>query len=75
MTEAAERIRSQLAGLSPEDRAELTQFLLALDDGEDPDAEAALDAELARRAEEIKSGKVVGIPAEQVLAKLREKYP
>jgi putative addiction module component (TIGR02574 family) len=75
MTEAAERIRSQLSSLSPEDRAELTQFLLELDDGEDTDAETALDVVLARRAEEIKSGKVVGIPAEQVLAKLREKYP
>ena len=37
-------------------------------------ADAAWDAELARRAEEIKSGKAIGIPAAQVFAELREKY-
>ena len=36
--------------------------------------EDAWDAELARRAEEIRSGQAQGEPAEQVLAELRKKY-
>ena len=36
--------------------------------------EAAFDAELARRAEEIKSGKEVCEPVEKVIEELRIKY-
>ena len=38
------------------------------------DDEAAWDVELARRADEIKSGKAEGEPAAIVFAELREKY-
>jgi putative addiction module component (TIGR02574 family) len=44
------------------------------DEDEDADPEAEWDAELARRVEEIRTGKAVGEPAEEVFAKLREKY-
>ena len=75
MTETAERFKPELAQLSAQDRAALAQFLIrSLDEGEDADAEAAWDVELARRVEEIKSGKAIGIPADKVFADLREKY-
>ena len=71
-----ERLKLELQRLSDKERAELAHFLLrSLDEGEDTDAADAWDAELARRAAEIESGKVVGKPAAQVFAELREKYP
>jgi len=61
-----------LQQLSPQDRAELAAYLIdSLDEGEDPDAEAAWEAELGRRAEEIRSGNAPGEPAPEVFARLR----
>lgn len=75
MTEITEKLKSQLSQLSTRERAELAHFLIhSLDEGADPDAEAAWDAELDRRMQEIKSGKAFGEPAEEVFAQLREKY-
>ena len=75
MTEAAKELKARLALLSPQERAELAQFLIgSLDEQVDPGSEAAWDAELARRASEIESGKAVGKPASQVFAELRDKY-
>ena len=75
MTEIAEKLKSQLSQLSIQERAELAHFLIhSLDEGVDADAEAAWDAELARRMEDIRSGKAVGEPADKVFAELREKY-
>jgi putative addiction module component (TIGR02574 family) len=75
MTEAAEKLKAQLSRLSMRERAELAHFLIhSLDEGVDADAEAAWDAELVRRMEEIRSGKTVGEPADKVFAELRKKY-
>lgn len=75
MTNSAERLKPELAQLSAQDRAALAHFLIhSLDEDEDADAEAAWDAELARRAEEIKNGTAGGEPANKVFAELREKY-
>jgi len=75
MTAAAEKLRPKLASLSETERAELAHFLIkSLEDGKDDDAEKAWDAELARRAEEIRSGKATGESAEKVFSKLRAKY-
>jgi len=75
MTETAERLKPELAQLSAQDRAALAHYLIhSLDEDEEPGAEAAWDAELARRAEEIKSGKAVGEPADKVFRELREKH-
>jgi putative addiction module component (TIGR02574 family) len=72
MTEAAEQLKAQL---SMQERAELAHFLIhSLDEAVDADAEAAWDAGLARRMEEIRSGNAVGEPADQVFAELRKKY-
>jgi putative addiction module component (TIGR02574 family) len=75
MTEAADKMRPELARLPARDRAALARFLIhSLDDEEDADAEAAWDVELARRLEEIHSGAAVGEPADRVFAELREKH-
>lgn len=63
MTEAVEELKSQLETLTNRERAELAQFLIrSLDDEQDEDAESLWNAELIRRATEIKSGKAVGKP-------------
>jgi putative addiction module component (TIGR02574 family) len=75
MSEAGEKLKTELARLSIEDRAQLAHFLLHSLDGEpDDQAEAAWDAELARRFDEINAGHADGMEAEQVFAALREKY-
>jgi len=71
-----ENLKAELAGLTEQERAELAHFLLdTLDDTKaDADIEAAWDAELARRADEIQRATAVGKPADQVFAELRAKY-
>jgi putative addiction module component (TIGR02574 family) len=72
-----ENLKAELAGLREQERADLAHFLLdTLDHTEadtDAEVEAGWDAELARRADDIGSGKAVGKPAEQVLAELPQK--
>jgi putative addiction module component (TIGR02574 family) len=76
MTAIAERLKEDLGRLSLPERAELAQFLLdSLEDGSDPDAEQAWEAELAQREHEIRTGQAVGEPAAQVIAELRKQYP
>jgi putative addiction module component (TIGR02574 family) len=56
-------------------RAELAYFLLqSLEPEEDGWADAWRE-ELERRLKQIRAGEVVGIPAEEVLTRLRERYP
>jgi putative addiction module component (TIGR02574 family) len=75
MSEAVQNLKSKLQHLTNRERAELVQFLMrSLDEETDEDAEAAWEIELSRRSAEIKSGKAVGKPAEQVFAELLEKY-
>jgi putative addiction module component (TIGR02574 family) len=58
----------------PEDeRARLAQELLASLDGEiDADVEALWLAEAERRLEELRSGKVRGVPSDEAFAKARD---
>lgn len=75
MSPTLDALKCEAGKLSGEERAELAHFLLSsLDPMEDPDAEAAWDAELARREADIQSGKVSGRPASEVFARAREKY-
>lgn len=75
MTETVERLKAELSALSQRERAELAHFLIqSLDQEEEPETEEAWAMELARREEEICSGRAIGIPAEQVHAELRKKY-
>ena len=75
MTQAAKKLKTELAKLSTKDRAELAHFLIgSLDDSVDKDAEAKWEAELARRADQIKGGTTAGIPVEKVFADLRARH-
>jgi putative addiction module component (TIGR02574 family) len=75
MTENAERVKQQVLQLPEADRAELVRVLIdSLDESEDPDADAAWDAELSRRVERLEQGKSHLKPAHQVLAEIRDKY-
>lgn len=70
-----EQLKAELSRLDTHARADLAKFLLeSLDEETDPDAAAIWEAELDRRLDEIRSGKVVGIPAREALAELRKKY-
>ena len=61
MTQVMEKLRSELTRLSDTERGELAHFLLlSLDSDTDEDTEAAWDAELDRRMEEIQSGQACG---------------
>lgn len=75
LTENAERVMQEVLRLPEADRAELTRFLIeSLDDSEDPDVEAAWDAELRIRVERIEQGRTRLRSAHQVLVKTRNKY-
>jgi putative addiction module component (TIGR02574 family) len=77
MTDTAERIKTALLSLPVAERLEL---LVALEDslpeppaGPPPES-AEFDAMLARRVDELRSGKVRGVPADEVMARLKAKY-
>ena len=75
MAETLEHLKQQLGTLAAPERAELARFLInSLDQEDDPDAEAAWEAELTRRTSEIKSGKVSGKPAAQVFEEIRKTF-
>ena len=75
MSATTEKFRTQLSSLSETERAELAHYLIqSLDRGSDEGAEAAWDAELARREEEIRSGRASGESAEKVFSELRAKH-
>ncbi len=73
-TAAMERLKSQLAALPSQARAELAHFLIQSLDQKEEGVAAAWEAEVARRVDEIETGKVAGIPAAEVFDKLRQKY-
>jgi len=58
--------------LNPGDRADLAQKLLdSLEDLSEKEIEELWIKEAIRRAKELESGEVVGIPAEEVFAEIR----
>jgi len=75
MSETAEKLKTQLAVLSLDDRVELLEFLEgSLSNGNLQEIDAAWEAEINRRIAMIESGRTVGIPWEQVNERLRKKY-
>jgi putative addiction module component (TIGR02574 family) len=75
MTPTLQELKDASSGLPTPQRAELAHFLLqSLEPEEDGWAEAWQE-ELSRRLKEIRSGQVVGVPAEEVINRLRERYP
>ena len=78
MTEAVEKLIPVLATLTAEDRAALRHYLRELD-GDEPELteeewEAEWAEEIDRRIADHKSGKTVGIPHEEVMRQMKEKY-
>ena len=71
---SVQELEAELLKLPSHERARLAEALIASLDEEDEIAEAwATEAEL--RAEELRSGAASGIPAEEVLARLRARLP
>jgi putative addiction module component (TIGR02574 family) len=75
MSPDMQELRSRLKQLDRTERADLARYLI---DSLGPNAEeeiaGAWERELDRRLEELKEGPAVGVPAEEVLARVREKY-
>lgn len=73
MTEAVQQIMTTVQGLSREERAEIAyRVVVGLEEADEGDVTAAWDAELGRRLDDIRSGRVQGKPAEQFFSELRE---
>ena len=75
MAQPMKQLKSQLEQLSAKDKAELASFLLGSLEPEDEGVAAAWDLEIARRVDEIRSGRASGTPAEEVFAELRQEFP
>lgn len=73
MSMTVEQIVTEARQLPREKKAELFDLLLVETFAQpDPEIDAAWRAETRRRIAEIESGKVKGIPGEQVMAELRQ---
>ncbi len=57
--------------LSPEERVQLAEEILATVHEQDEEVDAAWDAEIQRRIAEVENGTARLIPAEEVFARLR----
>jgi putative addiction module component (TIGR02574 family) len=72
MTERTQELLQKALSLPDNERAELAGSLIAsLDTNIDPDVDAAWQAEIARRADEVQSGKVSTVPWPEVQRKAR----
>jgi len=72
MADPLRRLESEALKLSPKARARLAERLISsLDDHADPDSERRWLEEAERRLDELVSGKVAGIPANEVFRKAR----
>lgn len=72
MTRTAEAILADALALEPQERAEIAAELMAsLDGPADSDAEAAWEAEIRRRMDEIDAGAVRAEPWEVVIERIR----
>lgn len=72
MSEAFDRALAAVMELPADERAAVKEALELSLAADETDAE--FDAIIARRVEEIRSGKVVGIPGAEFMARLRQKY-
>jgi len=70
MSASLEQLKTTLSGLPAAERAELAQYLLQ--SLEEEEARAEWLALAQQRMAEVRAGRVVGIPAEEVLKSLLE---
>lgn len=77
LTPQASELLEKALTLSSHDRGELAGRLLeSLDEGSaEEGVEAAWDAEIAKRVEEVRSGRVKLIAGEQVLREIEQEFP
>ncbi|HBL26163.1 MAG TPA: hypothetical protein DD490_04935 [Acidobacteria bacterium] len=71
MRAPARRVLAKALELDEHDRADVAEALLESLAVEDPEEEAAFVAELERRAADLESGAVKGIPWEELRAELQ----
>jgi putative addiction module component (TIGR02574 family) len=71
MSTSIAEVEAQALRLSPEDRANLADRLLA-SLGPDTEIEAAWSAEAERRLAELEGGSAVGVPVEIAIARARD---
>jgi len=69
-----DEIEAAAARLSADEREELIQRLIELENPADPEVEAAWDDEIARRLEEVRSGKVQCLDGDEVMREMRERF-
>ena len=78
MKASLERVAEEALSLSLSDRSALTRILIQTLDSEPAEdateVQQAWQVEVEKRVDEILSGRVKTIPAEEVFAKLRAKY-
>ena len=81
MSEAAEKLKPLLVALSAEERAEVIEFLAALNNSEEDEKELTPEEweaewadEINRRIAEAKANNTPGIPHEEVMRQMKEKY-
>ena len=75
MIATLEELKSTVSGLPIPERAELAHYLLHTLEAPDEGAAAEWLALAERRMDEVRAGRVVGIPAEQVMQSLRRPRP
>jgi putative addiction module component (TIGR02574 family) len=75
MSATLDELKSTLSGLPASERAELAHFLLHTLETPDEGAGAEWLALAEKRMDDVRAGRVVGIPAEQVLQSLRRRCP
>lgn len=74
MATELEQLKEDLLALPPQSRASLAQALIeSLDEAYDEDAEALWLEEIKRRDDEIRTGRAVLKPADQVLRDTRKR--
>jgi putative addiction module component (TIGR02574 family) len=69
----AAAIADQLLALPSADRARLAQLLLASLEERDPGSATVWDDEITRRAADLETGRVAGIPADEVFAEVERR--
>jgi putative addiction module component (TIGR02574 family) len=76
MTRRVDELKNELLQLSAEDRAELADYLIcSLGEEDGGDVQSVSEAELGRRLQDMENGTVGSVPAEDVFAAMRKKYP
>jgi putative addiction module component (TIGR02574 family) len=75
MTTTLKQLTHEALELPVQERAKLAHVLISsINEITDGEISSAWEAELKKRVREILEGRVKGIPAEEVFAKLEEKY-